>query len=233
MDDQAGTVTRKYIEFHNVARLLHQNVSKSMEVKQFYFEHATVLEYTNTSSRSDRWGSGWVCMTIVQDMDLHAQRPSPGQSGFMCVDVAVDNEPKENMFTKGTVAAEKALISAAGTHTHDGDVYVSTLMSIVFDPHRIKITRVDHTSRSHPRFRSPQTQHQHPPELQPCASTSSGDERRPEERKSSSKEKSYDDERRRKDCPNGMFVPKDPRVASKPKERRRPDDESRYRAVSR
>lgn len=217
-DERSFASCRTYFSFGKVNRLLHQNINRTLDVKQFAFETVQVMECRDGVGTTEKLGSGWLFINM-QNGDAAGSGPGPNQQGFMSVDISVGNDLKSSMFVRGNIASNKTVCSVVSSHVSDNGSVSSTLLTVVTDnSSTLHITKVDNN----------------------CCRTSDGssDDRR--------RDRSYDDDRKKRastpsaslgqlscsvpgyDPTNSAIHPRDPRIAGKPRDRRKGDDDCEY-----
>lgn len=139
-----ATSVRKYITFQNPNRSLHQNVNKSLDVRQWNFDGARVLDCRDGVGKVDHWGKGWLCVTIVQHSDL-PMSSSGSPQGVMSLDITVGEEPVENMFYHGNIVNNKSVSSVVGNSVHPNGDCSAVLVTLVSEGNSLQITKVEHT----------------------------------------------------------------------------------------
>lgn len=196
---------RRYITFHNPVRILHQNVSRHLDVRQWIFDEARVLDCRNGNGRSEVWPGGWVCVTVVQSGD---GVPGSGPvQGCMSLDIFSGNEKVDSTFYAGNIVSSKTVSSVVTNPTAEGGG--GTLLTLVADGGNLHLTKVEHVMvGSHGSARggtidSDDVIDTTPASLPPIAgpiptlSSSTSEERRRDKDKSSSSATVHDDVRRR------------------------------------
>lgn len=131
---------RRYITFRNPVRILHQNVSRSLDVRQWIYDEAQVLDCRNGNGRSETWAGGWVCVTVVQSGD-----GVPGSGpvhGCMSLDIFSGNEKVDSTFYTGNIVSSKTVSSVVTNPTADGGG--GTLLTLVADSGTLQLTKVEH-----------------------------------------------------------------------------------------
>lgn len=131
---------RRYITFRNPVRILHQNVSRQLDVRQWVYDEAQVLDCRNGSGRSETWPGGWVCVTVVQSGD-----GVPGSGpvhGCMSLDIFSGNEKVDSTFYTGNIVSSKTVSSVVTNPSADGSG--GTLLTLVADSGTLQLTRVEH-----------------------------------------------------------------------------------------
>lgn len=204
----AATSLRRYITFKNPTKTLHQSVNRVVDVRQWVFDSARVLDCYNDEGRSENWGPGWLCATIVQSPDGGS---SGSPQGCMSVDISLngDTEKVTHMFYRGNVVVNKTVSSVATAV----DGANALLLTVVSDQTSLQVIRVENTTSSH-RSSAPASaaSNVHESEdviessAQPSQIFNSGfgnEERRREKEKSSSSTHDEDPRRKKFDIVNG------------------------------
>lgn len=223
---------RTYLSFEKVTRLLHQNVNKVLDVKQFAFESMQIVECRDGVGKTQKLGPGWLCVTAVHSGEGSSQTPP---QGFMSVDVTVDNDLKVSMFVRGSLATNKTICSVVCSTTGPNGDSLCTLLTVMSDNSNVvQITKVENSC-------SPSGTASGLSGGGSVAGTSGGSGgsggssgRHESSHEEKRRERQHHDESRKRPSPcgvethNGPSQNKDPRNAAKPKERRRPEDECEY-----
>lgn len=240
----AVTSLRRYITFRNPTKTLHQSVNRIVDVRQYVFEGARVLDCQNDEGRSENWGPGWLCVTIIQSPD---SGNSGSPQGCMSVDISIsgENEQVLHMFYRGNVVVNKT-VSSVATAVEGGN---ALLLTVVSEQGSLQIVRVENstTHRAAPVSAASNSADSDDVIESNSQSTSSqmyaigfgGDERRREKDKSSSSSSGHDEDPRRKkfDIVNGTVhrerlggsgVSGSGSGIGKQKERRRMEEECKY-----
>ncbi|AEV80956.1 protein UL112 [Saimiriine betaherpesvirus 4] len=113
MEADQATSIRKYITFNSPNRILHQNVSQVMDVRQFIFESAKIVDCVNGEGHVSTLGKGWLCATMVQTGESSSS--SKSQQGFMSIDITEDNVLRDSLFLRGGVVFNKSVSSVVGS----------------------------------------------------------------------------------------------------------------------
>lgn len=200
--------TRRYITFRNPVRILHQNVGRTLDVRQWIFDEAQVLDCRNGNGRSEIWPGGWVCVTVILSGDAV---PGSGPiQGSMALDIVSGNEKVDSTFYSGNIISSKTVSSVVTSPGAEGGI--GTLLTLVADSGTLQLTKVEHVIGPHVLVRSGvletddaiETTPTHPPQITgslPAAfssSTSSEERRREKEKPSSSAvAATHEDNRRR------------------------------------
>nr|QXV67856.1 UL112.1 [Panine betaherpesvirus 2] len=142
MDPQT-TVVRKYWNFTNPNRILHQSVNHSFDVRQFIFDTARVVDCVDGEGKVMHLTKGWLCATIVQNGEPAAG--SKTQQGFMSIDITGDGDLKENLFVRGGIVSNKSVSSVVGT----GGPNESALLTMICENGSLQVTYVRHYVKSH------------------------------------------------------------------------------------
>lgn len=205
------TSNRTYFNFIKPVRMLHQNVNKALDVRQFSFDKLSIVECQDGIGRSENHGSGWVCFTTAQNTD-----GSSAPQGFMSMDVTVEGELKHSLFVRGCIANNKNVSSAVSSQASGEG---SLLLTVIADSTSLQVTKVAVSGRSHDGASSSIS----------MQTTVPGDD--PRKRKTPSSCSPITTQM--SEPLNGPCQirenrdPRDPRNGAK-KERRRPDDECKY-----
>lgn len=258
MVDEKMTFSRTYITFSGVVRTLHQSMSKVLEVKQYSFDSARIFDCKEGNGRTETWGKGWMCVTVVQNTEAPTA-PSGGMQGFMTIDITVDDSLVDSMFFKGTVVSSKTASSVAGTTIQSNGEQRSSLVTLLSDGGSLQFTRVVHCFRGHGHAAHPGSSAgpvgsggSVAPGASPAAATSSSSSDQGEDRRRDRPDRQQQDDDRRKrpgsvdgsqstTSSNGPSsstgssssrVDRDPRISAKQKERRRQADDGKLRYVS-
>lgn len=152
---------RTYFNFIKPTRMLHQNVNRSLDVKQYAYERVSIFECQDGVGRSETHGPGWVCFTTAQNGDGSGGAPQ----GFMSMDVTAEGELRHSIFIKGSIANNKNVSSVVSSNPSSyGEG--STLFTVIAESGSLQVTRVTVSGRSHdtgvsicddPRKRKPAT----------------------------------------------------------------------------
>lgn len=142
--------TRRYITFRNPVRILHQNVGRTLDVRQWIFDDAQVLDCRNGNGRSETWPGGWVCVTVIQSGD-GAPGSGPIQ-GSMALDIVSGNEKIDSTFYTGNIISSKTVSSVVTSPGAEGGA--GTLLTLVADSGTLQLTKVEHVIGPHVLVRS-------------------------------------------------------------------------------
>ncbi|AWV68535.1 M112/M113 e1 protein (p38) [Murid betaherpesvirus 1] len=139
---------RRYFTFRNSSRTLHQNVTRMFDLRQWTYESARVLDCTNGEGRTENWGPGWLCATIMQSPDSGSSSGSAAQ-GCMSLDITSDDGPEKvmNMFHRGSIVCNKTVSSVATPPGSDGTG--ASLLTLVADGNLLQVILVEHSPGAH------------------------------------------------------------------------------------
>ncbi|AWV68194.1 M112/M113 e1 protein (p38) [Murid betaherpesvirus 1] len=139
---------RRYFTFRNSSRTLHQNVTRTFDLRQWTYESARVLDCTNGEGRTENWGPGWLCATIMQSPDGGSSSGSAAQ-GCMSLDITSDDGPDKvmNMFHRGSIVCNKTVSSVATPPGADGTG--ASLLTLVADGNMLQVILVEHSPGVH------------------------------------------------------------------------------------
>nr|AAA45907.1 e1 protein [Murid betaherpesvirus 1]AAA45908.1 early transcription unit e1 [Murid betaherpesvirus 1] len=139
---------RRYFTFRNSSRTLHQNVTRMFDLRQWTYESARVLDCTNGEGRTENWGPGWLCATIMQSPDSGSSSGSAAQ-GCMSLDITSDDGPEKvmNMFHRGSIVCNKTVSSVATPPGSDGTG--ASLLTLVADGSLLQVILVEHSPGAH------------------------------------------------------------------------------------
>lgn len=129
-----ASCSRVYIQFQDAVRLMHQNVNKQLDLRQHSFESMVTTTCREGSGRRDRSGPGWVSITTTQ---------MPDGQGSVAVDISVGSELKESMYAKGSMVANKTVVSVVTTTPQAGGDLISVLAITESPTQPLSITRID------------------------------------------------------------------------------------------